>query len=212
MWAFGLAALSATCGFAQTQTQSQSQSQSQSQTETTGESQAQATQDPEVLKAERRRFQEQELITAKRNNWVFKAGEPPRIVWRDIDEDPDIDCVILTGNGRAFSAGGDFTMIEEIMSDERVRATVWKEARDLVYNIINCGKPIISAINGVAVGAGLAVALRPLAVVAERLFDLDVQREAVRQHCGLDDAQQLLEDVREMVRQAQATVSQPDGM
>ena len=80
-------------------------------------------------------------------------------IWRDIDDDPDIDCVILTGTGRAFSAGGDFTMIEQIVADEHVRATVWKEARDLVYNIINCGKPIISAINGPAVGAGLVAGL-----------------------------------------------------
>ena len=80
-------------------------------------------------------------------------------IWRDIDDDEDIDCVILTGNGRAFSAGGDFSMIKEIISDEKVRARVWKEARDLVYNIINCGKPIISAINGPAVGAGLVAGL-----------------------------------------------------
>ena len=80
-------------------------------------------------------------------------------IWRDVDEDPDIDCVIITGAGRAFSAGGDFDMIEEIMADETVRATIWKEARDLVYNMINCGKPIISAINGPAVGAGLVAGL-----------------------------------------------------
>ncbi|MDA1073433.1 MAG: enoyl-CoA hydratase/isomerase family protein [Proteobacteria bacterium] len=80
-------------------------------------------------------------------------------VWRDVDEDPDIDVVILTGNGKAFSAGGDFDMIEEIISDEATRLKTWKEARDLVYNLINCGKPVISAINGPAVGAGLVAAL-----------------------------------------------------
>jgi enoyl-CoA hydratase len=80
-------------------------------------------------------------------------------VWRDVDEDPDIDAVILTGKGKAFSAGGDFDMIEEIIADETTRLKTWKEARDLVYNIINCGKPVISAINGPAVGAGLVAAL-----------------------------------------------------
>ena len=80
-------------------------------------------------------------------------------VWREIDDDPDIDCVILTGAGRAFSAGGDFEMVGEIIDDYEARMKTWKEARDLVYNIINCGKPTISAINGPAVGAGLVAAL-----------------------------------------------------
>ncbi len=80
-------------------------------------------------------------------------------IWRDIDDDPDISAVILTGKGKAFSSGGDFGMIEANMNDEKQRIQAWKEARDLVYNIINCNKPIISAINGVAVGAGLVAAL-----------------------------------------------------
>jgi enoyl-CoA hydratase len=80
-------------------------------------------------------------------------------VWREVEDDQDIDVVILTGAGRAFSAGGDFEMIEEITRDFDARARTWKEARDLVYNMINCGKPIISAINGPAVGAGLVAGL-----------------------------------------------------
>jgi enoyl-CoA hydratase len=80
-------------------------------------------------------------------------------VWRDVDRDPDINAVILCGAGRAFSAGGDFKMIEDIAEDFDTRARVWREARDLVYNIINCGKPIVSAIQGPAVGAGLVAAL-----------------------------------------------------
>ncbi|MCZ6618215.1 MAG: enoyl-CoA hydratase/isomerase family protein [Gammaproteobacteria bacterium] len=89
-------------------------------------------------------------------------------VWREVDADPDIDCVILTGKGKAFSAGGDFDMIEDIIDDFDTRAKTWKEARDLVYNIINCGKPIISAINGPAVGAGLVAGLMAdISIVAE---------------------------------------------
>jgi enoyl-CoA hydratase len=80
-------------------------------------------------------------------------------LWREIDDDPDINAVILTGKGKAFSSGGDFSMIEANMNDEFARLQAWKEARDLVYNIINCNKPIVSAINGVAVGAGLVAAL-----------------------------------------------------
>jgi len=80
-------------------------------------------------------------------------------IWRAIDDDPDISVAILTGKGRAFSAGGDFGMIERMIEDHKSRARAWKEARDLVYNIINCSKPIVSAINGAAVGAGLVAGL-----------------------------------------------------
>ncbi len=89
-------------------------------------------------------------------------------VWRDIDGDPSIRVVLVRGSGHAFSAGGDFTLIEEIMSDPEACMRVWKEARDLVYNIIHCGKPIVSAIEGPAVGAGLAVALLADISVAAR--------------------------------------------
>jgi enoyl-CoA hydratase len=80
-------------------------------------------------------------------------------VWRDIDADPDVNAVMITGSGRAFSAGGDFAMIQQIMADFETRARVWKEARDLVYNIINCSKPVVSAMRGPAVGAGLVCGL-----------------------------------------------------
>jgi enoyl-CoA hydratase len=58
-----------------------------------------------------------------------------------------------------FSAGGDFRMIEGIIRDFEARTRAWREARDIVYNIINCGKPIVSAMRGVAVGAGLVCGL-----------------------------------------------------
>lgn len=80
-------------------------------------------------------------------------------IWRDIDADDAISAVILTGKGSAFSAGGDFSIIEEFMENPQSRLAGWKEARDLVYNVINCGKPTVSAINGVCVGAGLVSAL-----------------------------------------------------
>ena len=80
-------------------------------------------------------------------------------IWRQIDDDPDVSAVIVTGKGKAFSSGGDFGMIRDNIDDFHARTRAWKEARDLVYNVINCGKPIVSAINGAAVGAGLVVGM-----------------------------------------------------
>lgn len=80
-------------------------------------------------------------------------------VWRDLDADEDVRVAVVRGEGGAFSSGGDLDLIEQIMRDETVRLRVWKEARDLVYNLLDCGKPVVSCVEGVAVGAGLAVAL-----------------------------------------------------
>ena len=80
-------------------------------------------------------------------------------VWRDIDADPTVNVAIITGAGKVFSAGGDFSLVEDMIADFQTRARVWKEAKDLVYNIINCSKPVVSAMRGVAVGAGLVCGL-----------------------------------------------------
>jgi enoyl-CoA hydratase len=67
--------------------------------------------------------------------------------------------VLLNAEGRAFSAGGDFSLVQELIDDFEARIRMWREARDLVHNIIDCQKPIVSAIQGPAVGAGLVAAL-----------------------------------------------------
>lgn len=81
------------------------------------------------------------------------------LVWRAIDSDDAVRVALVRGAGEHFSSGGDFTMIERMIEDEATLLRVWKEASDLVYNLINCSKPVVSAIRGTAVGAGLAVAL-----------------------------------------------------
>ena len=80
-------------------------------------------------------------------------------VWRTLDGDPAASAAILRGAGKGFSAGGDFGLIEAIADDHEARMRTWKEARDLVYNVVNCSKPVVSAIHGAAVGAGLAAGL-----------------------------------------------------
>ena len=81
-------------------------------------------------------------------------------VWGVVNDDPTVKVVIVTGAGdRAFSAGGDLGMVEDMVGNPEAVAVVMKEAADIVYNMLACDKPIVSAINGTAVGAGLAVAL-----------------------------------------------------
>ena len=76
-------------------------------------------------------------------------------IWLTIDKDPDVQVAILQGAGKGFSAGGSFDLIDGMINDYAMRTKVMREARDLVWNVINCSKPIVSAIHGPAVGAGL---------------------------------------------------------
>lgn len=80
-------------------------------------------------------------------------------VWSEIDRDPETRVVLLCGADGNFSAGGDLEMIADLQRDFQTRLEIMREARELVYQIINCSKPIVSAIEGWAVGAGLAAAL-----------------------------------------------------
>jgi enoyl-CoA hydratase len=90
------------------------------------------------------------------------------LVWRAIDTDAEVRVALVRGAGEHFSAGGDFELIEEMIADDAALVRVWKEASDLVYNLVNCSKPVVSAIRGAAVGAGLAVALLADVSVAGR--------------------------------------------
>ncbi len=94
-------------------------------------------------------------------------GELARI-WRDIEADPDIAVVVVRGQEKGFSAGGTLDLVQAMADDATTRARVWREARDIVYNMINCPKIIVSAINGPAVGGGLAVALMADISIAAR--------------------------------------------
>src|SRR5579875_2085632 len=94
-------------------------------------------------------------------------GELTR-VWADVSADPETRVAVVTGAGKAFSAGGDLGMVQRLAGDHDRVAHMLHEMSDLVYNIINCEKPIVSAINGVAVGAGTVVALlADVAIAAE---------------------------------------------
>lgn len=92
-------------------------------------------------------------------------------LWEIIDNDDDVKVTVVTGAGKAFSAGGDLEMIEEMAKDYDAMLVQLKDAAAVVEKVIGARKPIVSAINGVAVGAGLAVAL---------LADISIIGESVR--------------------------------
>ena len=80
-------------------------------------------------------------------------------VWAVVDDDDAVRASVVTGAGRAFSAGGDLEMIEEMTRDYDATLEQWRDAGAIVEQMLLARKPIVSAVNGVAVGAGLAVAL-----------------------------------------------------
>ena len=89
-------------------------------------------------------------------------------VWLTVDADPKTRVVLVTGAGKAFSAGGDLSLVEDMAGNPDALTRTMREASDLVYNMINLDKPVVSAINGVAVGAGLVVALMAdVSIIAE---------------------------------------------
>jgi len=108
-----------------------------------------------------------EVLNATNNRLHWELSR----VWLDIAEDDETNVIVVTGAGRAFSAGGDLEMIQKMAASPDNIGKAMKEAGDIVYNMLNLDKPIISAINGVAVGAGLAVAF---------MADISIASEAMR--------------------------------
>ncbi len=100
------------------------------------------------------------LRAPRRLNAVSEAqhGELAR-VWNAIGADEETRAVLVRGADGAFSSGGDLDLVLRIADDEETRQRVFHEARDLVYNMLACPTPIVSAITGPAVGAGLVVGL-----------------------------------------------------
>lgn len=80
-------------------------------------------------------------------------------VWRVVDRDPEVHVALLRGAGKGFSSGGSFELVDSVMADDEARLRVMREARDLVVNLLECATPIVSAVHGPAVGAGLVAAL-----------------------------------------------------
>jgi enoyl-CoA hydratase len=85
-----------------------------------------------------------------------------------LDADEEARVAVLTGAGRAFSAGGDFTYIDELSRDGALRHTTLAHGRQIVTGMVRCRVPIIAAVNGPAVGLGCSlVALSDIVFMAE---------------------------------------------
>ena len=85
-----------------------------------------------------------------------------------IDEDDDVRAVVLTGKGRAFSAGGDFHYLDELTGDAELRRETLIDGKKIVTGMVRCRVPIVAAVNGPAVGLGCSlVALSDIVYMAE---------------------------------------------
>jgi enoyl-CoA hydratase len=92
------------------------------------------------------------LVTLNRPNVLNAAHEAMHselaTIWADLSRDNETRVAVVTGAGRAFSAGGDLSMVERQIGNYDLVTSMLREMSDLVYNMANCEKPIVSAING----------------------------------------------------------------
>jgi enoyl-CoA hydratase len=95
-------------------------------------------------------------------------------VWPEIDADHDVRAVVLTGNGRAFSAGGDFAYLDQLNKDTELRRESLDDGKRIVINMMRCRVPVVAAVNGPAVGLGCSlVALSDISFMAESTYLAD---------------------------------------
>jgi len=95
-------------------------------------------------------------------------------LWPRLGEDRDARCAVLTGAGRAFSAGGDFAYLAELSRDPVLRAETIAYGRDLVLGMARCRVPVVAAVNGPAVGLGCSlVALSDVVYLAPAAYLAD---------------------------------------
>ncbi len=98
-------------------------------------------------------------------------------LFHDIAADPETDIVVLTGAGRAFCAGGDMDWLQGAMDDPAIFDGIAVEAKQIVFGLLDCEKPVVCRLNGDAVGLGATVALFCDIIIAStdaRIGDLHV--------------------------------------
>jgi enoyl-CoA hydratase/carnithine racemase len=80
-------------------------------------------------------------------------------LWDTLADDAAARAVVLTGRGRAFSAGGNFAVMQRVQRDAAFRDRNVAEARRIITGMLRCPLPIVAAVNGPAVGLGSSLAL-----------------------------------------------------
>ena len=80
-------------------------------------------------------------------------------VWRDVDDDPDVRAVLITGEGKDFMPSVDAGVQQDDAGSFEIASGLIDEAGTIVVDLLRCKKPVVSAVAGRAGGAGLAVAL-----------------------------------------------------
>lgn len=81
------------------------------------------------------------------------------LIFEDAAKEPDVKCVVLTGAGRAFSAGGDLNWIKTMYQNAAEMPTLLAEARKIIYDLLSIEQPVIAMVNGDATGLGATIAL-----------------------------------------------------
>jgi enoyl-CoA hydratase len=95
-------------------------------------------------------------------------------LWPRLSDDRSARAAVLTGSGKAFSAGGDFSYLAELAEDADLRAKTIAHGREIVLGMARCRVPVIAAVNGPAVGLGCSlVALSDIVYIAEDAFLAD---------------------------------------
>lgn len=92
-------------------------------------------------------------------------------IWGHLNRDPSVRAAVITGSGKAFSAGGDFNYIKALSEDRDLRAKTLADGRDIVLGMVRCRVPVVAAVNGPAVGLGCSLAaLSDVVYIAEDAF------------------------------------------
>jgi enoyl-CoA hydratase len=96
------------------------------------------------------------------------------LIWRELDADPAVRAIVLTGSGKAFCAGGDLDLLDRMVRDTKLRDAIMTEAAEIVRAMTSVRVPIIAAVNGPAVGLGCSLAaMSDLVIVEEQAYFAD---------------------------------------